>query len=380
LAADSLIWQTAVEKIVTPIASSLLKMISTRIKRRIARAYHVEELSDCLSSGKIHFGDTIRVHGTFSEYIPFVDLTRLLPLKVKNEKNQNKVATCGLGDIVKTGEYVAVLFEDQATQSTGPSIPILYSSKRNKEVFSLSTGQQVEFLCAPVPLDYGFRSILHRNEYFTFDNKPFGLRVMNVCTKRPEMVDEFRIDAFLLKSLVTQGPIDELYDSFSDLGEVLYQGGFGLASIACALTCLHRSELIRLHKRDHAGTVTVDWLGPLIRFSTPVDILSNAPRKTLARLLQSSPFDESYEVLGEMYALNDLCNRKMQVDQIVRGEELKKPLVKRFVRKLRSRDDLAAAIDMYLNPQTAVDFQFDQVTVSQTIDVRKILSDRGYVV
>jgi hypothetical protein len=377
-----LIWQTAVEKIVTPIASSLLKMISTRIKRRIARAYHVEELSGCLSSGKIHFGDTIRVRGTFSEYVPFVDLTRLLPVKVKNEKIQNKVATCRLGDIVKTGEYVAVLFEDHATQSAGPSIPILYSSKRNREVFSLSTGHQVEFLCAPVPLDYGFRSILHRNEYFTFDDKPFGLRVMRVCTKRPEMVDEFRIDAFLLKSLVTQRPIDELYDSFSELGEVLHKAGFGLASIACALTCLHRDELVRLGKRDRAGTVTVDWLGPLMRFSTPVDILSNASRRKLARLLQSTPFDESYDVLGEMYALKDLCNRNVQVDRIVRREELKKASVKRFIRKLRSRDDMGAAIDMYLNPQTAVDFQFDQVspTVSQTIDVRKMLSDRGYVV
>jgi hypothetical protein len=376
-------WETAVEQIVTVIASSFSKLVLPRIKRRASKAYDIAEIAESLNSGRIAFGDRIRVHGTFSEYVPFVDLASLLPLSPDIESQAQTVATCRLGDTVRTGQYIAALFQSETTNANAPSIPLLYSSRDPGKIFSLTTGHQVELLCSPVALDYEFRNILHRGEYFTFADRAFGLKVLDVCTKRPKKVNEFWINAFLLKSLSTQQPVEQFFDSLAELADIGYKEGLTGLWILCSLHLLHRKGRLALSFKEQETSVRITWLGSLIKCIVPVDILSTAASGQIHTLLRPAVFDHPPGGTGtdEMYLLRLLYDSETcgKLDQLVKNKGERRWL-QRLTGRMTSRPNLGTAIDTFLWPRLAIDFQFDQVSpiTKQTLDIREMLKRRGY--
>lgn len=121
------------------------------------------------------------MRGTFSEYLPFVDFATLIRTDIKSET----IGTCRIGDLVRSNTYLGALFPLGTKKATDPAIPIIYSSiGKSRKIFSFSTGDQLKLECRLVPLDYEFRGILHRKECFCFEEKPFGLEILDVYTKK----------------------------------------------------------------------------------------------------------------------------------------------------------------------------------------------------
>jgi hypothetical protein len=334
-----------------------------------------------LNSGRIAFGDRIRVHGTFSEYLPFVDLASLLPLSPDIESNTHTVATCRLGDTVKTGQYIAALFQSETANANAPSIPLLYSSRDPGKVFSLRTGHQVELLCAPVALDYEFRKILQRGEYFTYADRAFGLKVLDVCTNRPKKVNEFWINAFLLESLNTQQPVEQFFDSLEELGDIGYKEGLTHVTALSALHVLHRKGLLGLSFKEQETSTEITWLGSLIKCIVPVDIMSTAAFERIHALLKTPVFDHPSGGTEEMYFLRLLYDpeNRRKLDQAIKRRRQRRWL-RRLEDRMTSRPNLATTIDTFLWPRLAIDFQFDQVNpvTKETLDIREMLKKRGY--
>ena len=200
-------WADVVTEIIATIAITLSSKFYRISKDVFGKKFTVSEIVEGLNNGEISLGDNISVQGTFSEFVPFVDFATLINDKISGES----VGTCRLGDLVSNGNYIGALFPEGTTTSKKASIPLIYSvCDKSKKLFSYSTGDQLRLECMIIPLDYDYRRILNKTNYFCYDGKPFGLRVLNV-KKIEEKVDAFEIDAFILSSLQIEKPYDDFF-------------------------------------------------------------------------------------------------------------------------------------------------------------------------
>jgi hypothetical protein len=384
------IWAMAVEKILEPVAKTLRRYVYRSARHRLLKKFSVEEIGQALQGKRLSFDTAFRIEGTFSEFVPFVDFATLVTSDVRS----NATGTCRLGDIVKRGKYIAALFPPEAGKATEPAIPIVYSTApRSRKMFSFSTGDQVDLECQLIPLDYGFRGILHRGETFCFEGKPFGLEIHDVYTKKPKKVDKFVIDSFFLSSLEYEGGIDRFFSLLDDIANIIYAGRKSLFPITTTSLILY--ELHRMGKVTRFMTHTEDIMNPeestsvdciegkLYRFSNPVNIIDKTgAQKVLDNMKETInhfSFIEggevrSFEEWQVLRALFDFKFTSWERKFLSKFKELEP-----ITRKLHGRPDLCKAWDFYANPHLSIDFQFDQVcpSLKQKINLRKLLERSG---
>lgn len=381
-----LLWELAVEKILIPIARSLGSYIYRILQRRVRREFSVSEITESLENGKLSFDKTFTISGTFSEYVPFVDMTTLIGTSSKSETT----SSCRLGDIVRDGTYLGALFPLEAERATEPAIPLIYSSTdKSRKVFSFSTGDQLKLECQLVPLDYSFRGILYNKECFCSKEKPFGLKITDVYTKRPQKADKFVIDAFFLTSLRYNAGVENLFSSLMEIAETWIRetGGYTSIFVGLMLHFLSREDVLDARAVDEESGRLIahyGWVGrELCRFSRPVDILDSAGSRKEIEDMMNHIFDftfiEGEEQLRDWAGMKTLLEGNFEPDQkkiLSQAKELGK-----VAEQLSHRGDLLKAWNFYLQPELGIDFQFDQVSpvVKQTIEPRKILKERGLI-
>ena len=70
-------WITTVKQLYQILIKTIALIKSfQKIREIIPREYSVTEIRDEMQTGELHFGDEITVVGTFSEYLPFIDLKK----------------------------------------------------------------------------------------------------------------------------------------------------------------------------------------------------------------------------------------------------------------------------------------------------------------
>lgn len=385
-----LLWEIAVAKVLLPVAKSLARISYRLIRKKVRKEFAVLEISEALEKGKLSFDERFTVLGTFSEYIPFVDFTTFIKTDIRSEIT----GTCRLGDIVKSGTYLGALFPLETKKATEPAIPLVYSSAgKSTKIFSFTTGDQLKLECRLVPLDYEFRDILYKKEQFCFQDRPFGLEILDVYTEKPEKVDKFVIDAFFLSSLEYEEGIDNLFSSLNEIAEVWQNETETLIplTVGIILVGLHRNGAIasvisRKPELDELKSIRAlishDWIEKkLYRLSRRVDILdskgSQALINDMKNVITHYSFVEKYD-LEDWAGIETLLEGKFNSRQkkfLSKNKDLA-----RFARKLHNRADLLKAWKFYLEPTLNIDFQFDQICpiIKQTIDPRAILKQRGF--
>ncbi len=180
--------QTAVE-----IAKGLSK-----IKKAFQKEYTVKEIKENLSSGELHFGDKIKIMGTFSEYLPFVDPKFFLTRTEIQPPLPRTARLQAINDV-----YCGALFKpEQKNAFASEVLPLFYGIE--SKVLEHYTGEMLELNCQIIQVPEQYRSIMNQNSYFTFQKEegleiPFGLKVLNV--EPYGIVDAFNVNAWLIGNL-----------------------------------------------------------------------------------------------------------------------------------------------------------------------------------
>jgi hypothetical protein len=170
-----------------------------KLKKVIPKEFTVEEVKEGIQNGDLHFGDKVKVIGTFSEYVPFVDPKFLL----KESKSLPRILPRTTRLAAVDDLYCGALFKmDQTDAFAQEALPIFYGI--DSKMVEHTTGEMLEMSCriTQVPLQY--RNIINQNGYCVFEKEeglivPFGLKIENV--EPYGIVDSFKISTWLVGSL-----------------------------------------------------------------------------------------------------------------------------------------------------------------------------------
>lgn len=194
-------WKNAMTLLYQQIISAinLIKKLETIKDIIIKREYTITEIKNDLKSGELHFGDEIKVIGTFSEYIPFLDIKHYLTREENIFKNISHTAR--IEPI--NNMYCGALFPlDQKDSFSEKVMPIFYGLE--SRMIEHYTGEMLEINCRIKQIPLEFSKVLNSNEYFTFEKEedltiPFGLEVKSV--EPYGIVDSFQINTWILGNL-----------------------------------------------------------------------------------------------------------------------------------------------------------------------------------
>lgn len=170
----------------------------SKAKKALQKENSVKEIRENLLSGELHFGDTTKIIGTFSEYLPFIDPKFFL---TDTEIQSSLPRTARLQAIDDV--YCGALFKPEQRNAFGDEVvPIFYGI--DSEVLEHYTGEMLELQCQIIQVPSQYRDIINQNSYFTFKKEeglqiPFGLKILNV--KPYGLVDTFRINSWLIGNL-----------------------------------------------------------------------------------------------------------------------------------------------------------------------------------
>jgi len=209
-------WLTVATKIIGAIktAISIIKGISTGGKRLLQKTYDIKMIQRDITESRLGIGSRVKMIGRYSEYIPFVDISKLLRANlISHISSMNKeeskelimcvsadiaslIGTCRLPQIEKI--WPAAMFlpdSDDATDSV--AIPIFFDETSSSLLNALS-GDLVEVDAKISPIPQRLAEYLNPDPTFTIERKdkskiPVCLQVENVRSisqiKRPFFID-----------------------------------------------------------------------------------------------------------------------------------------------------------------------------------------------
>jgi hypothetical protein len=111
----------------------------------------IEDLNGEIFDNEI-WDKPIIVQGTFSEYVPFVNFSKILPDNLQS-KNMSNIGTCRLGDSIIDGKYIGAIHLPNETSGNSPAIPIFYSGSSKLCSPNFKTGDQIRLKCKITSLD-----------------------------------------------------------------------------------------------------------------------------------------------------------------------------------------------------------------------------------
>lgn len=170
-----------------------------KLKKVVPTEFSVEELREGIQNGDLHFGDKVRILGTFSEYLPFVDPKFLL----KESKSFPRILPRTTRIAAIDDLYCGALFKlDQTDAFAEEVLPIFYGL--DSKMLEHTTGEMLEMQCRITQVPIQYRNIINQNDYFVFEKEeglvvPFGLKVEDV--KPYGILDSFKISTWLIGSL-----------------------------------------------------------------------------------------------------------------------------------------------------------------------------------
>lgn len=169
-----------------------------KLKKAFPKEYDVREIRDNLCNGELHFGDKIKTIGTYSEYLPFIDLKSKLTGTAIQSSLPRTARLKAIDDI-----YCGALFKpEQKDAFASEVLPIFYGL--DSRVLEHCTGEMLELQCQIIEVPAQYRDIINQHSYFTFEKEeglqiPFGLKILNVAPYG--LVDTFRINEWLVGNL-----------------------------------------------------------------------------------------------------------------------------------------------------------------------------------
>lgn len=137
----------------------------TKIRKSLSREYTVEEIKENLLNGELHFGDKIKLIGTFSEYIPFIDPQLILKGKFTQFSLPRTTRLQAIEDV-----YCGALFKpDQVDCFANEVLPIFYGI--DSKMLEHYSGEMLELRCQIVQVPLQYRNIINQNSFFTFEKE-----------------------------------------------------------------------------------------------------------------------------------------------------------------------------------------------------------------
>lgn len=173
--------------------------ISDKINEITRKKYSIVEIKDDLSSNELHFGDRITVLGTFSEYLPFIDIKNLIHNEFENLSNSFHTTRIEPINDFYCGSLFTLHSKDAFSNR---SMPIFYD--RASRMLEHRTGDMLEMSCKITQIPKSYQNLLLENESFSYERDdgieiPFGLEVLDV--KPFDESDSFLINSWALGSL-----------------------------------------------------------------------------------------------------------------------------------------------------------------------------------
>lgn len=193
-------WDIAVGIISNAVWAAICKLANKVSQERTIWKGTIEDLYESGVYQKKTWDKPILINGTFSEYVPFVNLPSLLPLKDPPEKI-SRIGTCRLGDCIMNNRYIGVIHLPNEDHGASPAIPIFYSGTSKLCSPLIQTGDQIKLKCRLTALDSIWRRILFTGKnIYGFELLPYGLEVIDVDLMDKGMGD-FWIDSWWLYSI-----------------------------------------------------------------------------------------------------------------------------------------------------------------------------------
>jgi len=193
-------WKNAVMFIYQKINDTImiLKMFNT-VHNLIKREYVITEIKEDLESGELHFGDEVRVIGTFSEYLPFVDIKHILKQSDKFFTTFSHTARIEPIKDIYCGSLYSL---DQKNAFADEVIPLFYGIEA--KMIEHYTGEMLELKCRIKQIPEIYTDVIKKHDYYVFQKEdnlfiPFGLEVLEV--EPYGIVNSFKINTWLLGNL-----------------------------------------------------------------------------------------------------------------------------------------------------------------------------------
>jgi len=172
----------------------------SKISEYNKKEYEIKEIKQDLESGELHFGNQVKVLGTFSEYIPFLDIKRMLDT-YKSENIFNFTHTTRINSINDT--FCGGLYELDETKAYSENvIPLFYH--KDSQILEHFTGEMLELQCKIKQVPDSYANLISNNKSFVFEKEenldiPFGLEVIDV--KPYGLQDTFKVNSWLIGNL-----------------------------------------------------------------------------------------------------------------------------------------------------------------------------------
>ncbi len=181
------------------IAINLANLVG-KVKKGFSKDFEVSKIKDSLCSGELHFGDKVKVIGTFSEFLPFIDPKFFLQIEGIQSILPRTARLQAINDM-----YCGALFAPDQVNAFGKEVlPIFYGN--DSKVLEHYTGEMLELQCQIIEVPYQYRQIINKgqNSYFVYEkeqgvNIPFGLKVLTA--ESYGLVDKFEINMWVLGTL-----------------------------------------------------------------------------------------------------------------------------------------------------------------------------------
>jgi len=182
---------------ITKLTLDLVKNFRSVYRRIAGDEWIVSEIKENLLSGELQFGNKIKIVGTFSEYVPFINPSTFTnKFEISSSPRTSRIGTienycCG-----------AIYLPDEKMAASDKVLPIFYDE--SSPIRNNYTGQVLEIKGIITPIPFCYIKIIQHKDSFSM-TKPdgtdlaFGLRVENV--KLHSQVDEFYINTWILGNL-----------------------------------------------------------------------------------------------------------------------------------------------------------------------------------
>lgn len=199
-------WEIAKAVVIKAIVLALFELGKWVHKFRGEKDVEFDKLHEKLQSGDLKFGDSVTIIGTYSEFVPFVNMSEIVRLSKKSDISSFPTCgTCKVGPI--EDEYIGALLEENAKGifRRSKSIPIFFSQKYSAnsiKMLNFIAGDIVELRGRISPLPNIWKDIILTGDFFSFDRGdglmyPFCLKVYD---SEPYGIhlNEFRSDLWSL--------------------------------------------------------------------------------------------------------------------------------------------------------------------------------------
>lgn len=199
-------WEIVKSVVIEAIINALLEIAKTLRRVRREKEVEIREVRESLQSGDLKIGDSVTVIGTYSEFVPFINMSEIVGLSVKPDTSPLPV--CGACKVGPTNdEYVGAILEEElrGIHRDSKCIPVFFSQKYSKssiKTLNFITGDIVELRAVISPIPTIWRDIIISSDFFSFAREdrlkqPFCLKVYD-CEPHGLHLNEFRIDLWSL--------------------------------------------------------------------------------------------------------------------------------------------------------------------------------------